>query len=83
MTKRIVPIGTEIRASEIGYYDYWYPAKQGHTLQEEIEYSKEASINELKFSTGQDWTPLIVSSEIAEAFGSPIRVLWIKKNVNT
>ena len=83
-TKNIVlPVGTEVRASEIGYYDFWYPAKITHILCEEI-HAEIASPSESKLSQSGDWTPVVVSAYHAKSYGSPIRILWIrKKNKNS
>ena len=76
-----LPVGTEIRTSEIGYYDYWYPAKECSILEEEIE-AREATNSELRYSTGTDWTPFVISQEAASTLGSPIAIVWVKKEFN-
>ena len=80
MAKCTVPIGTEIRVSEIGYYDYWYPSKHSFFLCEEIEVEK-ATGSDGKFSSALDWEPLVVAQEVAENYGSPVRIMWIKKKM--
>jgi hypothetical protein len=74
-----LPIGTEIRTSEIGYYDFWYPsAKAGPILKEAIKV-REATNSELRHSTGTDWTPFVVSLEVASTLGLPIAIVWVRK----
>lgn len=83
MIKCTVPIGTEIKVSEIGYYDYWYPSSHSHILCEEIEAEKATGLDG-KFPRILDWEPLVVTQEVAENYGSPVRIVWVeKKNVNT
>ena len=83
-TKNIVlPVGTEVKASEIGYYDFWYPAKLTHILCEEI-HAETVSLSEGKLSQSGGWTPVMVSVYHAKSYGSPIRILWIRnKNKNS
>ena len=83
MDKCIVPVGTEIKVSVIGYYDYWYPSKHSFVLCEEIE-AKRATGYDGKFSSALDWEPLVVSQGVAESYGSPVRIVWVKKkSINT
>ena len=78
----ILPIGTEIRTSEIGYYDYWYPSPNtGTILREEIA-AREASNSELRHSTGTDWTPFVISQEVANTLDLPIAIVWVRKEIN-
>ena len=81
-TKNIVlPVGTEVRASEIGYYEFWYPSKISHFLSEEI-HAEMAPPNGARLSTTGEWMPVVVSVSTAKNYGSPIRVLWVREKNN-
>ena len=77
-SKIIVPAGTEIRKSEIGYYDFWYPSKSGEVLEEDLQ-ARHVTTSDIKCTLQGRWTPLVVSAYDANFYGSPIRVLWIRK----
>lgn len=73
-----VPTGVRIRPSELGYYNFWYP----HEKQEYV--SASSFVCEQLLWRGSDkWQAVLVSSEDATAYRSPIRVLWVEKNLFT
>ena len=79
----IIPAGTEVRASEIGYYEFWYPSKTGQLLTEDTP-AEIATASSHRCSTTGDWMPVIVSKYVASNYGSPVKILWIrKKNKNS
>ena len=72
--------GTEVRTSEVGYYEYWYPSKTSHILEEDMTVRR-ASTSEVKHTTTGDWMPVVVSNYVARTYGSPIRILWVRKKI--
>ena len=78
--KIIIFAGTEVRTSEAGYYEYWYPSKVSHILEEDLM-ARRASTSEVKHTTTGEWMPVVVSDYVARTYGSPIRVLWVRKKI--
>ena len=74
MKKITLPMGTEIRPSEVGYYDFWYPSPLGIILLEEVEAVPAAG----RFSRVTGMTPYVVKPAVASKYGSPINVIWVK-----
>lgn len=71
-----VPSGVRIRPSERGHYNFWYPC-------EKREYVSSASFvcEQLMWRGSDQWQAILVSPEDAIAYESPIRVLWVEKNL--
>ena len=71
-----VPSGVRIKPSQLGHYNFWYP-------HENQEYVSEDSFvcEELLWRGSEEWQAVLVSPEQASAYQSPIRVLWVEKNL--
>lgn len=76
-TKVSIRQGARYAISQIGYYNFWYPsdseAEQGF-LEEKID----GEILTWQCG-GKNWTPVLVTEEVARKYKSPIKVLWIDK----
>lgn len=72
----IIPAGVAIRPSQVGYYNFWYPHM-------ELEFqSVESFVAQPMLWTGSDeWDAVLVSADEANIYKSPIKVLWVKKQV--
>ena len=78
MNKKVtIRKGARYTISQIGYYNFWYPSDEDSdvgVLSEAIDG------NLLNWRGGGNrWIPLHVTAEIANFYGSPIRVIWIDK----
>lgn len=73
----ILHVGAEVRISEVGHYNVWYPHRSDSIfLEEEVEV-QEYSL--LKHHRSETWKPMLFPEEIARKYGSPINVLWVRK----
>lgn len=70
----LLPKGTEIRISKVGYYSFWYPDEKPIILKEDVV--AHPATTEAKFSKLGGFLPYVVSVEIADTYGSPIAILW-------
>ena len=69
-----IPKGVEVKPSQVGYYNYWYPSE------EEMFLTTESVEGEFLFWRGSDkWAAVKVKKEVATKYQSPIQVLWIKR----
>lgn len=74
--KCCIPRGVEVKPSQVGYYNYWYPSE------EELFFTTESVEGELLTWRGSDkWAAVKVEKEVATKYQSPIQVLWIKKEL--
>ena len=71
-----IPKGVEVKPSQIGYYNYWYPSEDKEFL---ISESVEGQF--LGWRGSDTWAAIKVKQEIAKKYESPIQVLWIKKEL--
>jgi len=71
-----VPKGSRIRPSQLGYYNFWYP-------DDAQEYVSEESLicEHMLWRGSETWEAVMVTTEQAKAYGSPIRVVWIEKSL--
>mgnify|MGYP001201728050 CR=1 FL=1 len=76
-TKIKIASGSEVRISESGYYGFWYPHKEALLLEEEIEVE---AVSNRKFVQTDEFVPYFVPESLAKKYGSPINVLWFRKN---
>ena len=72
----LIPAGSKVKPSQVGYYNFWYP----HT---EYEYEAFHSfVGQPLYWTGSDeWDAVLVNIEEAKAYKSPIKVVWVKKEI--
>jgi len=76
LDKYRVPAGVKIRPSQVGHYNFWYP----HEKQEYV--SGDSFVCEgLSWQGSGNWQAIAVSFEEAITYHSPIRVLWVEKNL--
>ena len=69
--------GTEIKRSQVGYYNYWYPS---HDQDYEIFLEEDTSAISINWQGGGErWEPYRVTADTAKKYGSPIRVIWVSK----
>lgn len=75
-SKYRVPLGSRIKPSQSGHYNFWYP-------HDSEEYVSEQSFmcEELSWRGSQEWQAVMVSPEEANIYRSPIRVLWVEKSL--
>ncbi len=71
-----VPTGAKIKPSQIGHYNFWYPSEK------QVYVSSDSFICErLDWQGSGDWQAVKVDAEQAKAYHSPIKVLWVEKNL--
>ena len=71
-----IPLGAKVRPSQIGYYNFWYPDEE-----QEFILEKKTSCEHLNWSGSDKWTAVLVSAEDARLYKSPIRVVWVEKDL--
>ena len=71
-----VPVGAQIKPSQIGHYNFWYP----HENQEYISVSS-FMCEQMLWRGSDEWEAVLVSPTEAKAYQSPIRVVWVKKSL--
>tara|TARA_R100001082_G_scaffold98978_1_gene67482 strand:- start:412 stop:711 length:300 start_codon:yes stop_codon:yes gene_type:complete len=71
-----LPKGAEIKPSAIGYYNYWYPdEKRVFFTQEHM------NVTPLGWRGSDKWDAVFVTEDTASKYESPIKVLWIRKEL--
>ena len=71
-----LPKGTEIKPSVIGYYNYWYPdEKRVFFTQEHVR------VKPLRWTGSDKWDAVFVTADTANKYESPIKVLWVRKEL--
>tara|TARA_R100000152_G_C6769935_1_gene195929 strand:- start:1375 stop:1689 length:315 start_codon:yes stop_codon:yes gene_type:complete len=71
-----LPKGTEVKPSAIGYYNYWYPDEKRVFLTQES-----LKVEPIRWTGSNDWGAVYVSADTANKYESPIKVLWVRKNL--
>lgn len=74
--KITIPAGAKIRPSVSGYYNFWYPSEE-----EEYEAPISFDCQRLRWTGSGDWDAVLVSPEQARNYNSPIKVIWVKKDI--
>jgi len=71
-----VPLGARVKPSQIGHYNFWYPS-------EKHEYVSSDSFicEKVEWQGSANWQAILVTAEQAKAYRSPIKVLWVEKNL--
>ena len=71
-----VPTGVRVKPSQAGYYNFWYPHDN-----EEFLSSESFLCERLLWRGSVEWQAILVSPTEANTYQSPIRVLWVEKNL--
>ena len=74
--KYVIPAGSKIRPSQIGYYNFWYPHES-----DEYEAVASFSVEPMLWRGSDEWQAVMVSAVEANTYKSPIKVLWVKKQI--
>lgn len=74
--KYIIPAGTAIRPSQVGYYNFWYPH-----MDLEFESYESFVVEPMSWTGSDEWAAVMVSADKAITYKSPIKVLWVKKQI--
>tara|TARA_A100001515_G_C4591554_1_gene216146 strand:- start:3166 stop:3402 length:237 start_codon:yes stop_codon:yes gene_type:complete len=64
---------SQVKPSQIGHYNFYYPCTREFTSVEEIEGSR------LPWTGGGEYVAVHVEHKIAKIFESPVNVIWVKK----
>ena len=74
--KYVIPAGSEVRPSQIGYYNFWYPH-----MEDEYEAVESFVAFPLGWTGSNEWDAVLVTAEQANTYKSPIKVVWVKKEI--
>lgn len=72
----VIPAGSKIRPSQIGYYNFWYPH-----MDDEYEAVESFVGKPLGWTGSDEWDAVLVTADEANTYKSPIKVLWVKKEI--
>jgi hypothetical protein len=71
-----IPAGTEVKPSALGYYNFWYPDEK------KVFFARESlNIQPLNWGGSDTWSAVYVNPDTANNYESPIKVLWVRKNL--
>ncbi len=74
--KYIIPAGAKIRPSESGHYNFWYPHSE-----QEYEAIESFFGEPMRWSGSEEWEAVLVNVSEAEIYKSPIKVVWVEKQI--